>query len=126
MMQRPWDFNQALNFIEKGMWTFAKSMPEVPHQYVLRKHYPTPDRLRDFQNFAMYIWVNGYKCRWSRMEPKPYLRVGEWVYWTMRSDYKVITVINREKFSTSSIALEYEKQHNKSEEANQCLAYQSP
>lgn len=77
---------EARAFIEAGRWTFAKSMPEIPHEYTLRKREPA----RAFERFAALVKRYGYRARWGRAT-YTYLHVDGWKYWVIGD------VINRER-----------------------------
>ncbi len=84
------DENQAKQFIEQAKWTFAKTMPQWPHEYTLRNQ----NVVSEFEEFVQYIQNAGVYCKkyfWTRT----YLDVGEWYYWTMSSSVKRTTIINR-------------------------------
>ena len=72
-------------FIERATWTFAKTVPDHPHEYsVEAKHEGDPD----FRRFAALIEAEGYVASFSFSGPRMryrYLRVGEHVYWASRS-----------------------------------------
>lgn len=68
-----------LYFIDKQHWIFAKSMPEIPHWYVVREHL-SGDDLKTFGEFAAFIRKNGYtKLFYSK--PFTYFEIGEYKYW---------------------------------------------
>jgi hypothetical protein len=77
-------------FIASSKWTFAKTMPEWPHEYILR------DRVDEtlFQQLVRHIRANGYKGRFYRKSITYYDEDGM-VYWTMGAPLEETTVINR-------------------------------
>jgi hypothetical protein len=66
-------------FIEAAPWRFAKSMPHIPHEYVVRERDVPGDR---FDAFVQHIEDTGYKARWGRYH-HTYLNVGDHKYWAM-------------------------------------------
>jgi len=84
------DENQAKQFIEQANWTFAKTMPQWPHEYTVKNQ----NVVSEFEEFVRYIQHAGVYCKktfWTRT----YLDVGEWYYWTMSSLVKRTRIINR-------------------------------
>ena len=72
-------------FIEAAPWWFAKTMPHIPHEYVVRGRDVTDDQ---FEAFVQHIREHGYKARWGR-HLNTYLNVGEHKYW------RIGVIINR-------------------------------
>jgi len=80
----------ALDFINSQQWTFAKTMPKWPHEYVVR------DAVNDkaFVEVVSYIRENG--------SPEPFydksyifLQIGNYKYWTMGDPIEETIIINR-------------------------------
>ncbi len=77
-------------FIDSVQWTFAKTMPEWPHEYIVR------DRV-DENLFMMFV----QHIRWQGYESKFYQKIftyydhGGMVYWTMGEPLAETTIINR-------------------------------
>lgn len=68
-----------LDFIDRHQWTFAKTMPEIPHWYIVRDHLSDDDR-KLFDEFEAFIRKNGYtKLFYSK--PFTYFEIGEYKYW---------------------------------------------
>ena len=65
-------------FIETAPWRFAKSMPHIPHEYIVRGQVPDDQ----FEAFVQHIEDTGYKARWGRYH-HTYLNVGDHKYWAM-------------------------------------------
>jgi hypothetical protein len=80
------DRDRVRAYITESNWTFARSMPQWPHCYVLRDS----GRKRDFDFFAKLIDTNGYIDAWGRNRWK-YLVVDNLKYWI------VDDVLNRAK-----------------------------
>lgn len=79
-------------------WRFAKTMPQVPHWYTLRKNWKGP---ADFEAVVQYIRERGYKMRWGRYN-HTYLDIDGWRYWTMGAPLPETILINREEIKDSS------------------------
>lgn len=81
-------------FIASAPWTFAKSMPSMPHEYVVSGKVPDGAA---FDAFVVHIKEHGFKASW-RGRPNTYLEIDGWRYWVMpgRGD-PTVTIINRER-----------------------------
>lgn len=80
-------------FIERHEWRFAKSMPTMPHWYIVKgklslEHHP------DFEWFVMFIREKGEKRKFSKTT-YIYLRIEEFDYWTMGAPLSETIIINR-------------------------------
>lgn len=77
-------------FVDRELWTFAKTMPEWPHEYLVRC------RLDDalFEATVVHIRANGSEGRFYQ-RPITYFEEGNWVYWTMGAPIEETTIINR-------------------------------
>jgi hypothetical protein len=78
-------------FVEANTWTYAKTMPQCPHEYVVRKNIADDD---SFCRFVMTI------RRFGNDEPfyskiHRYLDVGPFKYWTMGDWLATTIIINR-------------------------------
>jgi hypothetical protein len=85
----------ARAFIAHVPWRSAKSMPQLPHEYVAEG--PVPDSER-FAGFVVYIARHGYRARWRHLPANSYLELDGWRYWVMpgRGDPSIL-IINRER-----------------------------
>jgi hypothetical protein len=88
----------AEGFIAEVRWQFAKTMPQWPHEYTVRKWREDLDQ--DFLDFAAYIRRVGTVKPWPADSPTPryhhsYLELGGWDYWTMEGAIAETIVINR-------------------------------
>lgn len=85
-------------FVEEHVWTFAKTMPQIPHEYVVRGKNGCADE--DWDAFAAHIEDHGYEARWTapsgRHLDNVYLELGEWKFWV------IYPVINRERIENST------------------------
>jgi hypothetical protein len=82
-------------------WRFAKSMPHIPHEYVVQGKVPEGE----FQAFLAYIAAHGYRARWRHLPANSYLELDGWRYWVMpgRGDDNVL-IINRERLPGQPLA----------------------
>ena len=69
------------NFIDLIPWTFAKTMPEIPHYYVVRDNLAPQDKEK-FDAFTKYINDRGYSDIFDSKEYK-YLKLGNYKYWVI-------------------------------------------
>jgi hypothetical protein len=94
-------------FIAKQRWVFAKTMPESPHEYCLRKAsialdeelsksggkevHPNEERFREV---VMHIRRHGYR---EKFHKSWYIRldIDGWKYWTMGDRLSNTILINR-------------------------------
>jgi len=82
---------EVQEFLENQTWTFAKTMPESPHWYIVRS-----DTL-DFNAFievVRFIQQNGLPSTFAGVTYN-YLHLGEYKYWTMGLLPEETTIINR-------------------------------
>jgi len=77
-------------FVEKEHWTFAKTMLEWPHEYLVRHR--VDEAL--FEATVVHIRAHGYQGYFYR-RPMTYFDDGDWVYWTMGAPIAETTIINR-------------------------------
>jgi len=90
-------FSEELReFVDDEKWTFAKSMPEWPHEYIVR------DRLNEglFVQLVNHIRTHGYQGSFYD-RPITYYDEGGLVYWTMEAPINETTIINRCKKENS-------------------------
>jgi len=77
-------------FVDREAWTFAKTMPKWPHEYLVR------DRVDEvlFVRLVEHIRERGRPGRFYSRE-LTYLHDGGLVYWTMGAPVEKTTIINR-------------------------------
>lgn len=82
-------------FIDSNVWTFAKTMPQNPHEYCVKKKCPDP---RAFEQFVHHINRNGYEQLYVN---RVYIcfDFGEHFYWTMDRQLARTVLINRKLLS---------------------------
>ncbi len=78
------------SFINKEKWTYAKTMPKWPHEYLVREK--VDETL--FVKLAVFIRENGYEGRFYNKAITYYDYDGR-VYWTMGAPMDETTIINR-------------------------------
>jgi hypothetical protein len=78
------------NFAREAKWTFAKTMPQWPHEYILR------DRVDEelFDRFVRHVRANGHEEAFYT-ETYIYFEEAEMLYWTMDALISETTIINR-------------------------------
>lgn len=72
------DFNWLADKLLRAKFTFAKTMPEMPHSYTLRKNWVDADFVRAVELIRKY----GYKRRFKNEDYLSFDILGE-SYWTM-------------------------------------------
>src|SRR5215472_16886719 len=98
--------DELRKFVQTSPWTFARTMPETPHEFTLRAKAPD-EKL--FERVVLYIRQIGYKAKYGSYT-YTYLDIDGWKYWTMGAplgptgmyDPKIHTIlINRAKLPCS-------------------------
>ena len=77
-------------FVASSKWTFAKTMPEWPHEYLVRDRV---DRVL-FEALARHIRQYGVKGRFYQ-RVLTYFAENGLLYWTMGEPIEETTIINR-------------------------------
>ena len=78
-------------FIADHEWTFAKTMPQIPHWYTLRRK---ARRDEDFAAFVQEIRLRGV-VRQFGSRSFTYLDLDGWTYWTMGEPVENTILVNR-------------------------------
>jgi hypothetical protein len=81
---------QLRGFIEEQQWTFAKTMPEWPHEYIFRDH--VDETL--FEELVRQIRAYGHEGQFYAKVLTYYEEAGT-VYWTMGAPIEETTIVNR-------------------------------
>jgi hypothetical protein len=81
-------------FAARAPWRFAKTMPDIPHEYTVRGQ--TPDD--EFDDFVLLIRRIGYERRFGKTT-YTYLNIDGSRYWTMGAPLAETTIINRALFT---------------------------
>ena len=79
------------DFVDKLLWTFAKTMSEIPHYYVVRDSLSI-DEKKTFDSFGKYIKRKGYSELFYS-KSYDYLDIGDYKYWIMEN------ILNRTKLN---------------------------
>lgn len=77
-------------FIDSSQWTFAKTMPEWPHEYIVRDQV---DRVL-FETLVRHIRQYGFEGRFYQ-RVLTYFAEDGLLYWTMGAPIEETTIINR-------------------------------
>ena len=78
------------DFVDTAEWTFAKTMQEWPHEYIVRER--VDEEL--FVRLVSHIRANGYEGKFY-LKSITYYDNGGLVYWTMGAPLKETIIINR-------------------------------
>ena len=78
------------DFIDHSKWTYAKTMPQWPHEYIVREN--VDEKL--FVQMVQHIRSNGYAGKFYRKSITYYDHDGL-VYWTMGEPIDETEIINR-------------------------------
>ncbi|PIP08686.1 MAG: hypothetical protein COX51_03105 [Syntrophobacteraceae bacterium CG23_combo_of_CG06-09_8_20_14_all_50_8] len=78
------------DFVDSSQWTFAKTMPEWPHEYLVRERV---DRVL-FEALVRHIRQHGFEGRFYQ-RVLTYFAEDGLVYWTMGEPIEETTIINR-------------------------------
>jgi hypothetical protein len=81
---------QLRRFVSEERWTYAKTMPEWPHEYLVRERV---DGSR-FEALVVHIRSHGYGGRFYSKSITYYEEEGL-LYWTMGAPLAETTIINR-------------------------------
>ena len=78
------------DFVDTAEWTFAKTMPEWPHEYIVR------DRVDKslFEALVRHIRTYGFEGRFYH-SVHTYYAEDDLLYWTMGAPIEETTIINR-------------------------------
>ena len=77
-------------FIDSTQWTFAKTMPEWPHEYIVKSK--VDEEL--FEQLVRHIREHGYEGRFYQKIITYYDNHGM-IYWTMGAPFDETIIINR-------------------------------
>jgi len=84
-------FPQELrDFVNRETWTYAKTMPEWPHEYIVRER--VDEEL--FVQLVKHIRAHGYEGNFYRREITYYDEDGL-TYWTMGVPVEETEIVNR-------------------------------
>lgn len=85
-------------FVANARWVFARTMPENPHWYTLRKE----NSHEDFEAFIRLIRKTGYR---EEYRGQWYVKfdLDGWSYWTMGAALSETILINRHRLHAGAI-----------------------
>lgn len=83
------------NFIARQTWTFAKTMPHSPHEYVVKTKLSAADQ-SDFERFVLFIRAHGTPKKFKKAK-YVHFDLDGWSYWTMGAPLEITTIINRHR-----------------------------
>lgn len=85
---QPDELSAIKKFINLANWRFAKTMPEIPHEYIVIDDYPK--KAEQINTFIAEIEQSGYQGSFYGKEYK-YLKINNYKYWLIEN------IINRSK-----------------------------
>lgn len=88
------NYDKIREMIARCRWTYGKTMPWAPHEYIVRGECPLTK-----EEFLYFIDMQrrfGVQERWGSYN-LPYLYIDDYKYWTMGASYDETTIINRAK-----------------------------
>lgn len=94
LMNKQVHYEKLRELIARCEWTFAKTMPFAPHEYIFKGRCPLS--AEEFEYFVNMQREHGIRERWGKYN-NPYLYVDDYKYWTMGAPLEETTVINRAK-----------------------------
>jgi hypothetical protein len=83
--------SELRDFIESETWTYAKTMPKWPHEYLVRERVGSEDL---FVQLVEHIRSQGYEGNFYRRKITYYDEDGL-TYWTMGAPVEETIIINR-------------------------------
>ena len=81
----------VIEFLLSHDWTFAKSMPTIPHWYIVKNR---SSNYKAFEAVVDFIQRNGTPKRFGKVTYKYFVH-GGFQYWTMGYPPNETTIINR-------------------------------
>ena len=88
------NYQKLREMIARCQWTFAKTMPFAPHEYIVKDKCSLSEE--EFEYFVNMQRRHGVKEQWGKYN-NPYLYIDDYKYWTMGAPIEETTVINRAK-----------------------------
>lgn len=93
------DVEKLREMIARCEWTFAKTMPWCPHEYIVRGKCSLLEE--EFLYFIDMQRGYGKVERWGKYIT-PYLYIDDYKYWTMGAPVEDTIVMNRAKITTAN------------------------
>lgn len=94
------DFDKLREMIARCKWTFAKTMPWAPHEYIVRGKCTLTEE--EFLYFIDMQRKYGKAERWGK-NINPYLYIDDYKYWTMAAPVEDTLVMNRAKVNNPKV-----------------------
>ena len=91
---KPEELEKLREMISRCKWTFAKTMPWAPHEYIVRGKCPLTEE--EFLYFIDMQRGYGKVERWGK-HITPYLYIDDYKYWTIEAPIEGTHVMNRAK-----------------------------
>ena len=85
--------------LENSEFTFAKSMPNLPHSYIVKEEWGNDT---EFEDLVLFIRENGVTERFFS-KTYIYYHLNGYKYWTMGNQVGVTRIINRAKVEIESL-----------------------
>ena len=82
--------DDLLEFVQTARWTYAKTMPLWPHEYIVRERVDEGP----FVRLVEHIRAHGYEGRFYH-KPITYYDAEGMVYWTMGAPVEETVIVNR-------------------------------
>jgi len=82
--------DELREFIAASKWSYAKTMPQWPHEYIVRRHVDE----NFFEKLVRHIRANGCEAPFYD-EKYIFFEEGGMLYWTMGAPVNETTIINR-------------------------------
>lgn len=89
-MEKPALSSELQDFIQSVQWTYAKTMPDWPHEYIVRNRVDE----KHFIKLVTHIRSFGYEGKFYK-RPITYFDHDGMTYWTMGAPLDETTIINR-------------------------------
>lgn len=93
---KPEEWDKLREMVARCEWTFAKTMPWCPHEYIVRGKCSLSEE--EFLYFIDMQRNYGKVERWGKYIT-PYLYIDDYKYWTMGAPVEETKVMNRAKVS---------------------------
>ena len=93
-MNNEFNYVKLRGMVDRCKWTFAKTMPFAPHEYIVRDRCSLTTE--EFEYLVKMQRERGVKERWGKYN-NSYLYIDDYKYWTMGAPIEETTVINRAK-----------------------------
>ena len=77
-------------FVQNEKWTYAKTMPQWPHEYIVRERVDE----KPFEQLVRHIRANGHEEAFYQ-ETFVFHEEDGWLYWTMGAPISETIIINR-------------------------------